>query len=97
MQNSASGNPVRSQKFLVWVDKNQGEAQRNRMRQQTIRDLGPVNKGGPGAMRLALNMTEVEFNFLTAANPELADPQSPEWMRFIKDPASAPFRVGTKV
>jgi hypothetical protein len=97
MKNLASGNPVNLHRFIVWVDKNQGETQRNMMRQQSIRDLGSVNRGGPGAMRLALNMTEVEYNFLVAANPGLEDPKSPEWMRFINDPASKPFRVGTKV
>jgi len=94
---TASGNPVHLRKFIVWVDRNLGETRRNEIRQQQIRDLGQVNRGGAGAARWALNMTETEFNFLTAANPELADPKSPDWMRFIKDDASKPFRVGTKV
>jgi hypothetical protein len=94
---TASGNPVDLRKWHVWVDKNLGERQRNEIRQQSVRDLGVVNKGGPGAMRWALNMTELEYNFLVVANPELEDPKSPAWMRFIRSDASKPFRIGTKV
>jgi hypothetical protein len=97
MMSTASGNPVDLRRWRVWVDKNLGETQRNEIRQQQVRDLGAVNKGGPGAMRWALNMTAMEYDFLIAANPELEDPKSPAWLRFIADDASKPFRIGTKV
>jgi len=96
MSSARHGQIAPMQKYKILTDP-VGEERRKALRQQTLRDLGRVNAGGPGAMRLALNLTDLEHEYLIANNPQLADDDSGEWLKFIRSSESDPFKVGTKV